>query len=102
MSRSVATTARSFNISQTRPPVEQMPRINFIVSQVCKELRIEPSRMLGPQRSQAVLPSRCALAAALRTLTPLSLPQIGNVMRRDHSSVAHSLGHARNGFAVWI
>lgn len=54
------------------------------------ETRIAPNVMLGPSRKRAVTTMRNRIILELRQ-RGLSLPQIGSIFRRDHTSILHAI-----------
>lgn len=75
------------------PVVEQIfvNRIRFIQRTVCEAYGISLDDMLGVGRTGRVAHPRQVAIYLIRTLTQLSLLEIGRRFHRDHSTVIHAL-----------
>ncbi len=61
--------------------------VRAILDEVSAEFGVPVPEILSPWREARLLPARHAAMALAKRLTKLSLPQIGRVMRRDHTTV---------------
>jgi len=63
---------------------------NRIAGRICKATGILPSEILSNRLNRQVTLARQAVVYWLCRLTPLSLPQIGRIMHRDHTTIISS------------
>lgn len=63
------------------------------IEETCRLFKIHPRDLVGPYRYQFLMPARFALAKALR-LRGWTLPDIGKLMNRDHTSVIYQIQRA--------
>lgn len=66
-------------------------RSRVIVAQVLAAADITPAQLRGETRSETVVEARARAAWVLRRLTGQSLPAIGRVVNRHHSTICHHL-----------
>jgi hypothetical protein len=63
-----------------------------IIEEVAAKYRLSPSDILSDRRSRAVLvPARHEAIYRCVLETPMSLPAIGRVFKRDHTSIGHAV-----------
>ena len=62
-----------------------------ILDECSAEFGVPVPEILSPWRDERLLPARHAAMALARRLTNLSLPQIGRVMRRDHTTIIYGI-----------
>ena len=67
--------------------------IHKIQSAVCEYYRISLSEILSPRRCSPLVKARHVAMRLARDLTTASLPEIGRIFDRDHSTVHHALNH---------
>lgn len=68
-----------------------MPSPEIIIEETGKCYGIDVSDIMGSSRTKEVTIARQVSMYIIRNLTKLSLPEIGRVFGRDHSTVIHSL-----------
>jgi chromosomal replication initiator protein len=68
-----------------------LPTPNLIISQVCKFYSIEENVIRGTLKTKGVAEARQVAIYLIRELTNLSLPDIGKVFSKDHSTIKHSI-----------
>ncbi len=68
-----------------------LPTPNLIISQVCKFYSIEESVIRGTLKTKGIAEARQVAIYLIRDLTNLSLPDIGKVFNKDHSTIKHSI-----------
>jgi len=61
-----------------------------IQRRVCARFDLEPLELLSHRRGATARPRQIAMYLA-KTLTPRSYPEIGRLLRRDHSTVMHGV-----------
>ncbi len=64
-----------------------LPTPGLIISQVCKFYSMDEAVLRGPQRNKRISEARQTAIYLIRTLTNLSLPDIGKELNRDHTSI---------------
>jgi hypothetical protein len=69
--------------------------INNIIAIVCSLWNVTPGDLVGPRRARVLAVPRFAFAHLARThCQHMSLPQIGLIIKRDHTTVLHGLRRA--------
>ena len=68
-----------------------LPTPNLIISQVCKFYSIEENVIRGTLKTKGIAEARQVAIYLIRDLTNLSLPDIGKVFSKDHSTIKHSI-----------
>lgn len=72
------------------------PTIRRILDAVAAAWCVSPADLLSARHSARLVVPRHAVMALARQLTPHSLPTIGRILRRDHTTVHHGIAqHAR-------
>jgi len=66
-----------------------------IVAEVAKKHRVSITELLGARRGRPLVQARHEAMYRLKTETLLSLPAIGQKLRRDHTSVMHGVARHR-------
>lgn len=66
-------------------------RTRLIIARVAENTGIPLDAILGPRRTKAVCRARDQAVWELRQKTRLSLPQIGRVFTRDHTTAINSI-----------
>jgi chromosomal replication initiator protein len=67
------------------------PHITEIQAAVCQHYHIAPIEMVSQRKGRAVARPRQVAMYLSRELTPLSLPAIGRMFARDHTTVIHAI-----------
>jgi chromosomal replication initiator protein len=67
------------------------PHVSEIQAAVCDHYHIRPIEMVSQRRGRAVARPRQVAMYLARELTPLSLPAIGRMFARDHTTVLHAI-----------
>ena len=67
------------------------PHIAEIQVAVCQYYHIAPIEMVSQRKGRAVARPRQVAMYLARELTPLSLPAIGRMFARDHTTVIHAI-----------
>lgn len=63
------------------------------VAAACRRLGVSPARLRSPRRDTRAVDARCVVAKLLRDGGwGLSLPEIGRLLNRDHTTVINLLG----------
>jgi chromosomal replication initiation ATPase DnaA len=76
--------------------VPPAPRLGALLRAVAEEWAVSPGELLSPRRPMRLAEPRQALFGLARELTRHSLPAIGRVFARDHTTVRHgALRHAQ-------
>jgi len=73
------------------PIVSAHPTVARIQAEVARFYGIELFEMLSTRRARTVTRPRQLAMFLARELTPLSLPLIGRLFKRDHSTVCHAI-----------
>ncbi len=60
-----------------------------ILSEVARGFRVSVEEIVGPSRAARVCVARACAMAVVREATDLSLPAIGRLFDRDHTTVMH-------------
>lgn len=60
------------------------------LDRVCDFYKVQPEDIFSRRRNAHFIDARWTLAKALRTKGHLSLPRIGQIVQRDHTSVLHA------------
>jgi len=58
-----------------------------VVNAMANQYQVSPEELLGQRRSRGLAEARLAVYWLLRTLTDMSSTEIGNVLKKDHSTV---------------
>ncbi|MBQ6997961.1 MAG: chromosomal replication initiator protein DnaA [Oscillospiraceae bacterium] len=74
-----------------------LPTPNLIISQVCKFYSIDEATLRSTLKSKGTAEARQVAMYLVRKLTNLSLPDIGQEFRRDHSTVHHAINKVEAG-----
>ena len=67
------------------------PHVAEIQKAVCDHYHIPPLEMVSQRKGKAVARPRQVAMYLCRELTPLSLPAIGRMFARDHTTVSHAI-----------
>ena len=67
------------------------PRVAEILTATAQHYNIREKDILAPGRSARVINARQIAMWAARELTRCSLPQLGRIFKRDHTTVLHSV-----------
>ncbi len=70
---------------------EYIPSPEIIVEETAKYYELEPKAVLGSSRMKDVVLARQVSIYLIRSITNLSLPEIGKVFGQHHTTVMHSL-----------
>jgi hypothetical protein len=62
-----------------------------LIAQVCAEFDVERAELLGQSRSEKIVPIRHEACWRIAKATSLSLPHIGSIFNRDHTSILHAI-----------
>ena len=68
-----------------------LPTPSLIISQVCKFYSVDEVSVRGNQRSRGISEPRHVAMYLLRQMTNMSLPDIGQEMNKDHTTVLYSI-----------
>ncbi len=71
---------------------EELPTPNLIISEVCRFYSIPESTLRGTLRNKGTAEARQVAMYLIRQLTGLSLPDIGEELNKDHSTVYYGIG----------
>ena len=75
------------------PETEDLRAPERVLRDVARELGVAVGDVVGPRRSRRFVQIRGAVMRELRA-AGLSLPEIGTVLHRDHTTVLHHLRKA--------
>ena len=75
---------------QYRAAADRFSRCGRIAALVCEEFGISLVDLLSDRRAREVARPRMVALYLAKTLTDLSLPQIGRAFSRDHTTVMHA------------
>lgn len=78
-------------LAGTGQPTSAGPDAAAIVKRVAKAFGVTQKELLGPSRLRSVMVPRQVAMFLVRELCGLSLPRIGTVFGRDHTTVLHAL-----------
>ncbi len=81
---------------RSNPQELQAEALDTVLAAVCEHFEIEPEEITASGRQPAIVLARWAYMAAARELTGASLPAIGRVIHRDHTTVLHGLRAAQS------
>lgn len=73
------------------PPMFRRPSAQAILRAVAASFDVAPADILAMRRTSRVVTARQAAMHLVRRLTHLSLPQIGTLFDRDHTTVLHAV-----------
>lgn len=76
-----------------------MTQISQITTAVCTAFNVEKTALLSPRRNADLPLARFAAYKLARDMTNYSLPTIGRVYHRDHTTVMHGLKRANKMLA---
>lgn len=62
-----------------------------IITEVCRRSGYSVIAIVGHDRSQSIARYRQEISYLVRALTTLSLPELGRIMDRDHTSILHQV-----------
>lgn len=62
-----------------------------LIGQVCAEFDVSRAELLGQSRSEKIVPVRHEACWRIAKATSLSLPHIGSIFNRDHTSILHAI-----------
>ena len=68
-----------------------LPTPCLIISQVCKFYNVDEVVLRGPNKSKGITEARQVAMYLVRSLTNLSLPDIGQEFARDHTTVLYAI-----------
>ncbi len=75
---------------------EYIPSPEVIVEETAKYYSMDARQILGTSRTKDVVLARQVSIYLIRSITNLSLPEIGKVFGKDHTTIMHSLGRVEN------
>lgn len=75
---------------------ENQPAWKMIVVDVCAETGVSMEEIFGSDRTRYVAHARQECFLRIRDATELSLPYIGRLFKRDHTTVLHGIRAAEN------
>jgi chromosomal replication initiator protein len=70
---------------------EYIPSPEIIIEETAKYYSIEPRQIMGTSRTKDIVLARQVSIYLIRSITNLSLPEIGKVFGKDHTTIMHSL-----------
>lgn len=76
---------------------QENARIDAILDAVTTETGVDRESMTSAIRTERVANARRVAMALIREQTTLSLHELGDLFRKDHSSVAHAVRDVREG-----
>ncbi len=85
------TPQRVLAVLDTLAPPQAMMSPDQIIDLVGHRLHVDRGRLLGPGRTKEVALARQILMHLLRNISGMSLPQIGELLQRDHTTVLHGI-----------
>jgi hypothetical protein len=62
-----------------------------LILQVCEEFEVSRAELLGQSRSEKIVPVRHEACWRIAKATSLSLPHLGSIFNRDHTSILHAI-----------
>ena len=68
-----------------------VPSTDLILEEVANVYNVSISKLLGNNRTKELVVPRQIAMYLIRSMTGLSLPDIGKKFNRDHSTVLHSI-----------
>ena len=68
-----------------------LPTASLIINQVCKFYSVDESVLRGTLKNRGTAEARQVAIYLIRKLTPLSTPDIGKELSKDHSTVLYSI-----------
>ena len=71
-------------------PAAIRPFVHEIVEAACVAFGIGRNEVMSDRRDRAATRARQAAMFLAKEMTPLSLPQIGRLLNRDHTTVIHA------------
>ncbi len=78
---------------------ESMPTPDLIISQVALYYGVDESAIRGKHRGRNVIDARQMAMYMIRTMTNLSLPDIGKAFDKNHTTVLHSIKQVEEALA---
>ena len=76
------------------PPPPTVGQGAWVIAQVCRERRLTPAELTGRSRFRDYVDARMRVAVILNRDRGWSLPRIGKLLNRDHTSIVHLLRKA--------
>lgn len=76
--------------------MDVIDKIEIILNTVCYGYEIKPIAIRAKNRQSNIREARQLVAYLIREYTDLSLPKVGFVINRDHTTVIHSIKVVRN------
>lgn len=76
------------------PPPPTVGQGAWVIAQVCRERRLAPAQLTGQSRSPDFVDARMRVAVILKRDRGWSLPRIGRLLNRDHTTILHLLRKA--------
>lgn len=73
---------------------EDCVRMAKIINATSKVFNVRNDEIIGRTRNKAVASARQVVYMIARTSTEMTLPQIGKVMKRDHTTVLYGINKA--------
>lgn len=62
-----------------------------LIGQVCEEFEVSRAELLGQSRNKDIVPARHEACWRIAKATSLSLPHLGSIFNRDHTSILHAI-----------
>lgn len=62
-----------------------------LILQVCEEFKVSRAELLGQSRNKEIVPARHEACWRIAKATSLSLPHLGSIFNRDHTSILHAI-----------
>jgi hypothetical protein len=62
-----------------------------LIVQVCEEFEVSRAELLGQSRNKEIVPARHEACWRIAKATSLSLPHLGSIFNRDHTSILHAI-----------
>ena len=90
---------RRFIVSGDLEITTRTDRLNAVIDDIAVEYRVEPELVLGDSRNRRVAWARQELCRRLYDHWGYSLPIIGRLISRDHTTVLHGVRAARRRLA---
>lgn len=71
-------------------------QVDAILDEVARAFNLDVDDVIGDSREQRIIRARKTAMAVMRELTDLSLPAIGRVFGKDHTTVMHHIESVKN------
>ena len=91
MELTVPNVSRAIKDMYNKEKAENLPTPNLIIGEVSRFYNIEESVIRGTLKNKNTAEARQVAMYLIRTMTNLSLPEIGREFDRDHTTVMHGL-----------